>query len=109
MEDKQTQILPDDALDQARIARIMGFDGWAACEAALAEHRARVARHFANIIATDDDEQQSDSGVEDGWFELWLSEMEEPAAIEWLSGQGFENPEDSFKALAGLRDSRTVQ
>ena len=109
MEDKQTQILPDDALDQARIARIMGFDGWVACEEALAEHRARVARHFANIIATDDDEQQSDSGVEDGWFELWLSEMEEPAAIEWLSGQGFENPEDSFKALAGLRDSRTVQ
>ncbi|WP_372965594.1 bifunctional [glutamate--ammonia ligase]-adenylyl-L-tyrosine phosphorylase/[glutamate--ammonia-ligase] adenylyltransferase [Marinobacter sp.] len=109
MEDKQTQILPDDALSQARIARIMEFDDWSACEATLASHRERVAKHFANIIATEDDERSGDTAIDDGWFELWLSEMEEPAAIEWLSEQGYESPEGSYKLLAALREGRTVQ
>lgn len=110
MEDKQTQTLPDDALSLARAARVMEFEDWSACEMALTDHRERVAKHFANIIATDDDDQQEgDSGVDDGWFELWLSEMEEPAAIEWLAEQGFEDPDASFKALASLREGRTVQ
>ena len=109
MEDKQTQVLPDDELSQARVARIMEFDDWAAFQHALDEHRNRVARHFANIIATEDEEGDSENGVDDGCYELWLAEMEEPAAIEWLAEKGFENPEDSYKRLASLRDSRTVQ
>ncbi|OZC35476.1 bifunctional glutamine synthetase adenylyltransferase/deadenyltransferase [Marinobacter vinifirmus] len=109
MEDKQTQVLPDDELSQTRVARIMEFDDWAAFQQALDEHRNRVARHFANIIATEDEEGDSENGVDDGCYELWLAEMEEPAAIEWLEEKGFENPEDSYKRLASLRDSRTVQ
>ncbi len=109
MEDKQTQVLPDDALSQARVARIMGFDDWAACQQALEDHRQKVSTHFANIIATEDDDEEQDSMVEDGWFELWLEEMEEPAALEYLAERGFENPEDSYKRLTELRESRTVQ
>ncbi|MBE0487010.1 bifunctional [glutamate--ammonia ligase]-adenylyl-L-tyrosine phosphorylase/[glutamate--ammonia-ligase] adenylyltransferase [Marinobacter sp.] len=109
MEDKQTQVLPDDALAQARVARIMDYDDWSACQQALSEHRERVATHFSNIIATEEDEQEAGSGIDDGWYELWLAEMEGPAALEWLADQGFENPEGSFKSLTDLRDSRTVQ
>ncbi|QBM18146.1 bifunctional glutamine synthetase adenylyltransferase/adenylyl-removing enzyme [Marinobacter sp. JH2] len=109
VEDKQTQTLPDNPLCQARIARIMGFDDWSACESALASHRERVALHFANIIATEDEEGEGEAAVDDGWFELWLSEMDEPAAIEWLAAQGYENPEGSYKLLAALHNGRTVQ
>src|SRR5690554_1740716 len=109
MEDKQTQVLPDDAPSQARIARIMGFDDWAGCQQALDAHRNRVARHFANIIATEEDEAGADNGVDDGCYELWLAEMDEPAAMEWLAEKGVENPEESYKRLVSLRDSRTVQ
>ena len=109
MEDKQTQVLPDDAPSQARIARIMGFDDWAGCQQALDAHRNRVARHFANIIATEEDEAGADNGVDDGCYELWLAEMDEPAALEWLAEKGVENPEESYKRLVSLRDSRTVQ
>jgi len=66
MEDKQTQVLPDDELSQARVARIMEFDDWAAFQHALDEHRNRVARHFANIIATEDEEGDFENGVDDG-------------------------------------------
>lgn len=109
MEDKQTQELPDDALSLARISRIMGYGDWSACQKALTEHRERVATHFSNIIASEEEEQEGEAGIEDGWFELWLAEMEAAAAVEWLSEQGFERPEDSVQKLADLRDSRTVQ
>src|SRR5690554_2146233 len=109
MEDKQTQVLPDDELSQARISRIMGYGDWSACQKALTEHRERVATHFSNIITSEEEEQEGEAGIEDGWFELWLAEMEAAAAVEWLSEQGFERPEDSVQKLADLRDSRTVQ
>ena len=81
MEDKQTQILPEDALSCARVARIMGFDSWEDCLSALDEHRSRVARHFADIIATEDQDEADESSVDDGCYELWLSEMDEAAAV----------------------------
>ena len=109
MEDKQTQILPDDELSQARVARIMGYDDWSACQEALEDHRQKVAKHFSDIIATEDDYQAPESPVDDGWFELWLAEMDEPAALQWLEEQGFDAPEASYKRLKELRESRTVQ
>lgn len=109
VDDKQTQVLPDDALSCARIARIMGFERWQDCLARLDAHRQKVASHFADIIATDDGDQSEDSQVDDGCYDLWLAEMEPEAAVDWLTRQGFENPEDSYRLLARLRDSRTVQ
>jgi len=109
MEDKQTQILPDDELSQARVARIMGYGDWNACQEALEEHRQKVAKHFSDIIATEEDDEAPESPVDDGWFELWLAEMDEPAALQWLEEQGFDAPEASHKRLKELRESRTVQ
>lgn len=109
MEDKQTQLLPEDELSRARVATIMGFDSWQACEDALREHRERVATHFANIIATEDGEEEGPTSLEEGWFELWLEEMDESAALEWLKSEGYENPEASYTDLVELREDRTVQ
>jgi glutamate-ammonia-ligase adenylyltransferase len=109
MEDKQTQLLPEDDLSRARVATIMGFDSWQACEDVLREHRERVATHFANIIATEDSEEEGSTSLDEGWFELWLEEMDESAGVEWLKSQGYENPEASYADLVELREDRTVQ
>ena len=109
MEDKQTQLLPEDPLSKARIALIMGFDDWSACESALEDHRRRVATHFANIIATDDDEEDNDGALEEGWQELWLAELDEDASVRWLDEHGFEDAKGSFGLLRELREDRTVQ
>jgi glutamate-ammonia-ligase adenylyltransferase len=109
MEDKQTQLLPEDELSRARVATIMGFDSWQGCEDVLREHRERVATHFANIIATEDGEEEGPTSLEEGWFELWLEEMDENTAVEWLKSQGYENPEASYTDLVELREDRTVQ
>lgn len=109
MEDKQTQLLPEDDLSRARVALIMGFDDWLACEAALQEHRERVATHFANIIATEEDEQASAEALAEGWQELWLAEIDESASVTWLAEHGYEDAEGSCLLLRELRENRTVQ
>ncbi|WP_372973021.1 bifunctional [glutamate--ammonia ligase]-adenylyl-L-tyrosine phosphorylase/[glutamate--ammonia-ligase] adenylyltransferase [Marinobacter sp.] len=108
MEDKQTQLLPEDELSQARVALIMGFDSWQACLDTLNEHRDRVARHFADIIALEDEEDGT-TDLDESWQELWLAEIEEEDALSWLAEQGFEDPQASLASLKELRESRTVQ
>lgn len=108
MEDKQTQLLPEDTLSQARVALALGFDDWAGCVRELELHRSRVARHFADIITLEEDEDEQ-AALADGWFELWLGEMEEDQALQWLRDHRFERAEDSARLLLELRDSRTVQ
>ena len=109
MEDKQTQLLPEDELSQARVALIMGFDDWQSCQQGLAQHREKVATHFANIIATEEDEEGAQSSLDEGWFELWLAEVDEVSDTQWLEKNGYEDPAGSLSLLANLRDSRTVQ
>ena len=109
MEDKQTQLLPEDDLARARVALIMGFDAWEACHAALDEHRHRVATHFANIIATEEEDGDSATALDEDWHALWLSEMDEAAAVDWLTTQGYEDAGSTLNALSDLRQSRTVQ
>ncbi|MGM0769367.1 MAG: bifunctional [glutamate--ammonia ligase]-adenylyl-L-tyrosine phosphorylase/[glutamate--ammonia-ligase] adenylyltransferase [Pseudomonadota bacterium] len=108
MEDKQTQLLPEDELSQARVALIMGFESWDECLQALDAHRERVGRHFADIIATEEEEHDSAS-LDEGWHELWLSEMEDDAASQWLEEHGYEDGAGSLALLNDLRESRTVQ
>jgi glutamate-ammonia-ligase adenylyltransferase len=108
MEDKQTQLLPEDDLSRSRVALVMGYEHWDECLAELDSHREKVARHFADIIAIEDEEEEA-GAIDDGWHELWLAEMEEAAACEWLDTHGYEAPQDSVGILRELRESRTIQ
>ncbi|QSP96047.1 bifunctional [glutamate--ammonia ligase]-adenylyl-L-tyrosine phosphorylase/[glutamate--ammonia-ligase] adenylyltransferase [Marinobacter salinisoli] len=109
MEDRQTQLLPESELDRARVALIMGFDSWDACVSELDVHRKSVALHFANIIATEDDEPAGIGAVAEGWHELWLAELDEASSVSWLEKQGFEDAQDSYRLLRNLKQNRTVQ
>ena len=51
LDDQQTQTLPDDPVDQALIARSMGFSGYEEFLRRLNSHRANVTRHFEKIFA----------------------------------------------------------
>jgi glutamate-ammonia-ligase adenylyltransferase len=108
LEDKQTQVLPDNDLDRARVALIMGCENWSGCQEALDAHRKRVATHFADIIATEDEDGDRMDLAEE-WQELWMGEMDDSAAAEWLARYRFESAESSYEALSTLRNLRTVQ
>lgn len=109
MEDKQTQLLPEDELSRARVALTMDFDDWQSCQQILAQHREKIATHFSNIIATEVNEDSAQSSLDEGWFELWLAEVDEVSDTQWLEKHGYEDPAGSLSLLGSLRDSRTVQ
>ncbi|KAA0976923.1 bifunctional [glutamate--ammonia ligase]-adenylyl-L-tyrosine phosphorylase/[glutamate--ammonia-ligase] adenylyltransferase [Pseudomonas sp. ANT_H12B] len=105
--DRQTQMLPDSAQDQARIAFMLGFADWDAFHEQLMYWRGRVAWHFAQVIADPDDEEGAESEVAVGgeWLPLWEEAQDEEAACRQLEEGGFADASKALKALAGLRGS----
>ncbi|TVP52927.1 MAG: bifunctional [glutamate--ammonia ligase]-adenylyl-L-tyrosine phosphorylase/[glutamate--ammonia-ligase] adenylyltransferase [Halomonadaceae bacterium] len=106
--DKQTQTLPEDQEGQDRLALILGFSHWQALCDTLDQHRQAVSRHFADIITTDEGEQQQ-AALDDEWQELWLGELTGEAALEWLAQAGYDDGEDALERIQKLRDSRALQ
>ncbi|VEF07447.1 bifunctional glutamine-synthetase adenylyltransferase/deadenyltransferase [Pseudomonas fluorescens] len=105
--DRQTQMLPDGAQDQARIAFMLGFSDWATFHEKLMFWRGRVAWHFAQVIADPDEEEGAESEVVVGgeWLPLWEEAQDEEAACRQLQEGGFADASKALKALAGLRGS----
>lgn len=105
--DRQTQMLPDSAEDQARIAFMLGFADWQAFHEKLMFWRSRVAWHFAQVIADPDEEEGAETEVVVGgeWLPLWEEAQDEEAACRQLQEAGFADASKALKALAGLRGS----
>jgi len=105
--DRQTQMLPDGAQDQARIAFMLGFANWDAFHEKLMFWRGRVAWHFAQVIADPDEEEGAGCEVVVGgeWLPLWEEEQDEEAACRQLEEGGFADATKALKALASLRGS----
>ena len=61
IDDRQTQMLPDNDQDRARVAFIMGFDSWQAFHEQLMHWRGRVDWHFRQVIADPDEEEGAPS------------------------------------------------
>jgi len=59
LDDAQTQLLPDDAESQAMLAEAMNFPDYAALLAALDRHRNKVTRHFEQVFAAPQTDQNS--------------------------------------------------
>ncbi len=54
-DDRQTHILPTDAVARLQLARSMGFGDWEAYQTALDRHRSRVRVHFDRLLEPDAD------------------------------------------------------
>ncbi|WP_277963734.1 bifunctional [glutamate--ammonia ligase]-adenylyl-L-tyrosine phosphorylase/[glutamate--ammonia-ligase] adenylyltransferase [Pseudomonas sp. RIT-To-2] len=105
--DRQTQMLPDGELDQARIAYMLGFADWAAFHERLMHWRGRVDWHFRQVIADPDDEEGEEGEVVVGgeWLPLWEDAQDEDAACRQLQDAGFSDAAKALRQLAGLRAS----
>src|SRR5690606_5893160 len=65
LNDEQTQLLPEEASAQARVALAMGCEDWPQYLQQLEQHRARVRHHFAQIVASDEDDQHNSDRSEE--------------------------------------------
>ncbi|MFV7969481.1 hypothetical protein [Escherichia coli] len=77
--DEQTQTLPQDELNRARLAWGMHTDDWETLSAQLANHMANVRRAFNELIG-DDEAQSPDEQLAEYWRELWQDALEEDDA-----------------------------
>ncbi|MCP3748699.1 bifunctional [glutamate--ammonia ligase]-adenylyl-L-tyrosine phosphorylase/[glutamate--ammonia-ligase] adenylyltransferase [Pseudomonas sp. SBB6] len=105
--DRQTQMLPDDELDRARIAFMLGFADWPSFHAQLMHWRGRIDWHFRQVIADPDEDENEEGEVIVGgeWLPLWEEAQNEEAACRQLQDAGFADPQKALKQLAGLRVS----
>jgi glutamate-ammonia-ligase adenylyltransferase len=104
--DRQTQMLPDLELDQARVAFMLGFPGWEAFHAELMRWRERVGWHFRGLIADPDEEEDSgDVIVGAEWLPLWEERQDDEAACQQLAESGFMHPAKALERLSSLRNS----
>ncbi|PLR45396.1 bifunctional [glutamate--ammonia ligase]-adenylyl-L-tyrosine phosphorylase/[glutamate--ammonia-ligase] adenylyltransferase [Chimaeribacter arupi] len=74
--DEQTQTLPADALNQARLAWGMQQADWAALNAATDAHMQAVRAVFDQLIG-DDAPEQGENGVQEHYTSLWNDALEE--------------------------------
>ncbi|MDD0977124.1 bifunctional [glutamate--ammonia ligase]-adenylyl-L-tyrosine phosphorylase/[glutamate--ammonia-ligase] adenylyltransferase [Pseudomonas fontis] len=105
--DRQTQMLPEDELNRARIAFMMGFKDWGSFHEQLMHWRGRIDWHFRQVIADPDEDEGEDGEVVVGgeWLPLWEEAQDEEAACRQLSDAGFADAAKALKQLAGLRAS----
>ena len=107
--DRQTQMLPDDPRERARVAFIMGFDSWPAFLERLGHWRERIDWHFRQVIADPDGEDDEELALGGEWLPLWLGTLEEDMALRQLAEAGFQTPEVALRRLQDLRNGSQVR
>lgn len=111
-QDRQTQQLPSDSENQARLAMAMRVPDWTSLREALHQCRERIRGHFDAVVADPDDESQTaDDESSEGdavWHQLWHGEMDDAEAERVMAAAGYDLPE-GLRRLKAFRDSRGVQ
>lgn len=100
--DEQTQTLPGDDLNRARLAWGMHFADWETLTQRLDALMAQVRRVFNELIG-DDEESSQEEQLSESWRELWqdtLQEDDSPAVLIHLSD------DDRHRVLSQIADFR---
>ncbi|HMM74518.1 MAG TPA: bifunctional [glutamate--ammonia ligase]-adenylyl-L-tyrosine phosphorylase/[glutamate--ammonia-ligase] adenylyltransferase [Gammaproteobacteria bacterium] len=103
--DAQTQTLPDQPLEQLRIAWGLGYADWDAFAAQLARHRAAVRASFAALLLPRPAGDRASDGDEVG-SQVWQAATNLDTTQELFVTAGFEDPPQAAHALAQLKDPR---
>jgi [glutamine synthetase] adenylyltransferase / [glutamine synthetase]-adenylyl-L-tyrosine phosphorylase len=111
IDDRQTQTLPDDALNQLRLAFGMGCANWTEFMTQLAVHQHQVQQVFARVIApveniTPDTEKE----LSREWQTFWLhTRQDDTQAVVKLKAAGFNQTEELLTHLQRFAQSSVVQ
>jgi [glutamine synthetase] adenylyltransferase / [glutamine synthetase]-adenylyl-L-tyrosine phosphorylase len=101
VDDRQTQLLPADTGERARLAFASGFADWTAFERELNRHRAAVQEAFTQLFAAAP--QETETGAHPGLAAVWLQGVEQDAAQRLLAEAGYPDADTALVLLEGLR------
>ncbi|HEC8324545.1 TPA: bifunctional [glutamate--ammonia ligase]-adenylyl-L-tyrosine phosphorylase/[glutamate--ammonia-ligase] adenylyltransferase [Providencia rettgeri] len=83
IDDQQTQTLPDDSLNQTRLAWGMSFADWPAFYLVLSQKMAAVHQIFTEQIGKEDDSENTDA-FDEIYITLWQSELSKEELATYL-------------------------
>ncbi len=113
--DEQTQTLPSDELNRARLAWAMDFADWPQLTGVLTAHMANVRRVFNELIGDDESETQEESLSEESlseqWRELWQDALQEDDTTPVLAHLSEDDRKQVLMLIADFRkelDKRTI-
>ncbi|SDI01397.1 bifunctional [glutamate--ammonia ligase]-adenylyl-L-tyrosine phosphorylase/[glutamate--ammonia-ligase] adenylyltransferase [Pseudomonas panipatensis] len=112
IDDRQTQMLPDDELARIRVAFMLGFANWSAFHDAVNHWRERIDWHFRQVIADPDEDENGDAGSAGPgaeWLPVWEEQVDEESACRQLADAGFAEPAAAWKRLIDLRNGAQVR
>ena len=108
--DEQTQTLPGDELNRARLAWGMNVDDWQQLTDVLASHMDNVRRVFNELIGDDEAETQEES-LSEQWRELWQDALQEDDTTPVLTHLADDDRRRVLSLIADFRkelDKRTI-
>ncbi len=79
--DKQTQTLPDNALDKARLLQVLNVPSWQDFYKVLQMHMDGVHEQFEQLIGVESPNHQAE---DQHWSTLWHSRWSDEESIAWL-------------------------
>ncbi|MBI3432804.1 MAG: bifunctional [glutamate--ammonia ligase]-adenylyl-L-tyrosine phosphorylase/[glutamate--ammonia-ligase] adenylyltransferase [Hydrogenophilales bacterium] len=100
LDDAQTQLLPDDTASQAMLAEAMNFPDYAALLAALDRHRNKVTRHFEQVFAAPQTDQNSHPLTA-----VCCGTADADTTHALLENAGYDDPQRVLATLDALRQS----
>lgn len=100
LDDAQTQQLPDDAESQAMLAEAMNFADYGALIVALDSHRTKVTRHFEQMFAAPQTDQNSHPLAA-----VCCGTADAGVAHALLENAGYDDPDRVLATLEALRHS----
>ncbi len=107
LDDQQTQDLPENPDDQARLAEGMGYPDYPAMLEQLNRHRALVSAQFAQIFSTQNNDPQKEDQHQRGVPEstLWNENMQAEELRDSLGELGYTGAASLAERLLQIRDS----
>ncbi|MEW6259593.1 MAG: bifunctional [glutamate--ammonia ligase]-adenylyl-L-tyrosine phosphorylase/[glutamate--ammonia-ligase] adenylyltransferase [Thermodesulfobacteriota bacterium] len=108
--DRQTHVVPTEALERKRLGLSLGYLDEAALDADLASHTATVHRHFHTLLETAlFDDSVSGPGWEAVAKSVWMEEVEAGSADEALRKLGYTDASRVRAILSGIHEDSAIR
>ncbi len=106
LRDQQTHDYPEDELAEYRIALSLEILDVTQLRKQLAEVRAKVSRHFQDVIKTREHDQQDAADI--SMQQVWLGNLEPERALAVLVEGGYEDAGELLRSFDNFKRSRQV-
>ncbi|ECC8731312.1 bifunctional [glutamate--ammonia ligase]-adenylyl-L-tyrosine phosphorylase/[glutamate--ammonia-ligase] adenylyltransferase [Salmonella bongori] len=104
--DEQTQTLPGDDLNRARLAWGMHSDSWPQLVDKLTEHMANVRRVFNELIGDDENDTPQEEALSEPWREVWQDALQEDDSTPVLAHLTRDARQQVLTLIADFRKER---